>query len=491
VEGGGISLGRAGQTDNAAKVAGDVYVGAQGLFTGNGRVGGSLFSSGLLFPGLSDAPGSALTVDGSVRNDGELRLLVRPGGVANRLLVGQAADLSGTRVSMAGLDGGGPFPYGRFEVLQANAVIGQPVNDSAEALQGVTLLHSFALNTGATSLSAVYDHSTASPRAKALSEGFISGAALLTQGADILAGPGMDSALRAAREARAGSGAQTGIPGLAAFGTVSGGRLRYNTGSHVEMDSLSLMTGLAKNLDAGPGRLTLGAFFEYGNGSYDTYNAFSNAASVHGNGDTYYVGGGILGRFEFARAAQEARSSGVYVEASGRAGETHNEYAGRDLRDARGTQANYESSSPYYGLHLGAGYVWELTDRASLDLYGKYFWTRQEGNSVTLSTNDPVDFDAVASSRLRFGARVAYAVHASVQPYLGAAYEYEFDGVAEASTYGADIAAPSLRGASGIGELGLRLVPSPRLPLSFDLGVQGYTGKREGATGSLQARLEF
>ena len=48
-----------------------------------------------------------------------------------------------------------------------------------------------------------------------------------------------------------------------------------------------------------------------------------------------------------------------------------------------------------------------------------------------------------------------------------------------------------MRGDTGIGELGLLLKPSQTLPLSFDLGVQGYTGKREGVTGSLQARWEF
>ena len=38
---------------------------------------------------------------------------------------------------------------------------------------------------------------------------------------------------------------------------------------------------------------------------------------------------------------------------------------------------------------------------------------------------------------------------------------------------------------------GLTLKPSKDLPLSFDLGVQGYVGKREGVTGSLQIRFEF
>ena len=161
------------------------------------------------------------------------------------------------------------------------------------------------------------------------------------------------------------------------------------------------------------------------------------------------------------------------------------------MRDALGRKADYDSNSAYYGFHAGAGYIWNITDKASLDLYGKYFWTRVTGDSVTLSTGDPVKFKDADSSRLRGGARFAYAVNEYLSPYIGAAYEHEFDGKARATTNGFDIAAPSLRGGTGIGELGLTLKPSKTLPLSFDLGVQGYVGKREGVTGSLQIRYEF
>ena len=87
--------------------------------------------------------------------------------------------------------------------------------------------------------------------------------------------------------------------GFAGFGALSGGSLRYNTGSHLDMNSLSLLTGLSWGIDLAPGRLTLGAFFEYGNGSYDTHNSFTNAASVDGDGNAYYLGGGILARMDF------------------------------------------------------------------------------------------------------------------------------------------------------------------------------------------------
>ena len=127
-------------------------------------------------------------------------------------------------------------------------------------------------------------------------------------------------------------------------------------------------------------------FFEYGNGSYDTYNSFANATDVHSDGDTYRVGGGILARLD-------ARNSGpghVYGEASLRAGSVDNKWRSNDLREnfGLGKRAEYDSSSAYYGLHLGLGYVWQITEPASLDLYSKYFRTRQQGDDVTLVIGD-------------------------------------------------------------------------------------------------------
>ena len=322
----------------------------------------------------------------------------------------------------------------------------------------------------------------ATDQSKALPEGFLGGLALNLQGADLVAGRGMESAVRAS------SGTDDAERhGFAGFGALSGGSLRYNTGSHLDMNSLSLLTGLAWGIDLAPGRLTLGAFFEYGNGSYDTHNSFTNAASVDGDGNAYYPGGGLLARMDFVNTGPGR----FYAEASGRAGKTHNEYDSSDLRDAAGRKADYDSSSPYYGLHFGTGYVWNINDAATLDLYGKYFWTRQQGDSVGLSTGEHLSFDDINSSRLRFGGRFAYILNEHVAPYIGAAWEHEFDGKARATTNGFDIDAPNLHGNTGIGEMGISLTPSADLPLTVDLGVQGYTGKREGVTGSLMVKWEF
>lgn len=413
-------------------------------------------------------PSSLAAGDTVLTTTGEARLSENDGGTGRKATI---------NVGVAG--GAAPLKNGDQVVLiNAGTLTGTPANSTVNS-QGVALRYSFDILTQGNKLLATVTSSSVNPQAKALSEGFIGGMAMTLQGADLAAGKGMESAVQAS------SGAGENV--LAGFGALSGGALRFNTGSHVDMRSLSLLTGLAWGADCTLGHFTVGPFFEYGSGSYNTANSFSNAADVDGNGNTYYLGGGLLARMDFTSTGP----GHFYTEASGRTGSIHNEYDSSDLRDTTGRRAEYDSDAPYYGLHLGAGYIWNINDAASLDLYGKYFWTRLSGDSIRLSTGDPIDFDDVFSSRLRFGSRFAYLVNEYVSPYAGVAWEHEFDGKAHASTNGFSMQAPSMRGDTGIGELGLLFKPSQMLPLSFDLGVQGYTGKREGVAGSLQAKWEF
>ncbi|MDR2604277.1 MAG: autotransporter domain-containing protein [Desulfovibrio sp.] len=340
--------------------------------------------------------------------------------------------------------------------------------------QGATLSYNFLTRLEGNNIIAEVDgNPSASPEAKSLSEGHLSGVALVNQGADLAVDKGIAVAVRNALN-----------PGLQAFGTFGGGSLRYNTGSHVDVDGFSFLAGLGFGAQLAPGRVTLGAFFEYGQGEYNTHNSFASG-SVRGSGDTEYIGGGILGRFDFA----DTGPGHFYAEATGRMGSVTADYSSSQLTDNRGVKASYDTESLYYGLHFGTGYVWNITNAASLDVYGKYLWTHQDGDSIRLSTGDPVKFDDVDSHRLRGGGRFAYAVNEFVSPYIGAAYEHEFDGKAKASTYGYAIDSPDMTGGTGIGEVGLTVKTGSIV--SFDLGAQGYTGAREGVTGSLQLKIEF
>ena len=260
------------------------------------------------------------------------------------------------------------------------------------------------------------------------------------------------------------------------FADITGSRSRYNTGSHVDITGFSLTAGLTKCTRTMPGKMTYGAFFEYGNGG----DLGLYAEGVRGGGKIDHYGGGILARQNFGTA--------FYADGLFRIGGIDSRFHSGDLRDRQGNATRYDSSSAYIGTQFGLGSIRKITARRTLDLYSKYLWTHQNSDRVTLSTGEPVRFESINSHRLRLGGRSNYTVNRRVSTYVGAAWDYEFDGAARATANGFDIAAPSLRGSTGMGELGMSLRATSTMPLAFDLGVQGYTGKREGVAGSLQVR---
>ena len=417
---------------------------------------------------------------------------IRAGNTVLTLTDTAGTDISGAEVGVAVAGGSAPLALGDSVTLLKNESGLKSegyTQTSLTGTQGVSLAYDFTLAATDTALTATVETAPEEPggdspvhvlpQTKALAEGYLAGSLLVRQGGDLIADRGMAYALRAAR----GTGEYTFAP----FGTISGGWSRYDTGSHIDVSSLNLLVGLAKGADLAPGRFTAGLFFEYGNGSYDTWNSFSNAATVKGDGDAWYAGGGLLARMDFA----ETGPGHFYAEASARLGVLNNDYDNDDMRDAFGRRASYDSDSAYYGMHVGAGYVWNFGDKADLDLYARYLWTHQDSDSLHLSTGERMHFDSVDSHRLRLGARLACNANEYVRPYIGAAWEYEFDGKAEATTNGFDIDRPDLKGSTGMGELGITLTPSSTIPVSLDLGVQGYVGRREGVSGTLQLQWKF
>ena len=314
--------------------------------------------------------------------------------------------------------------------------------------------------------------------AKALAEWGLGSQALLNQGQDLVAGQGVTAARAVTEDS----------PDWRAFAALSGGFSRYNTGSHIDLSGGSLLAGLARGFEGELGRLTLGVFFEAGSGNFSTYNSFDSAASVEAEGNSFFYGGGILARLDSPKIGP----GHIYAEVSGRIGQVSSDFASDDLRDTLGRKAEYDDAvSMYYGAHAALGYLWQLNEAFTLDVYGKYLWTRQEEKDLTLSTGDPIHLDAIDSHRVRGGMRLAYVADERVKPYIGAALEHEFAGEARATAYGRAIDSPSLVGSTVMGELGFSLVPVPGVPLSVDFGMQAYAGMREGVTGSVLVKFEF
>jgi outer membrane autotransporter protein len=360
---------------------------------------------------------------------------------------------------------------------------------NGQGMQGLSLLYEFDVFSDTNNLYAKVTSIGDNPQLKSLLEGQTASAAFLGQGAELVAGPGIYNALAAAQSAGAG---------VFFFGTMSGGASRYNSGSHVDVEGFSLMTGFGWNfaLDEGKnGNLLVAPFFEAGWGSYDSYNSFRDFASVKGDGDINSYGGGVLARYD----TPPIGPGKMYVDGSFRVGRLKTDFYSADIRNpSTGENADYETDAPYYGAHIGLGYLWNIGQAdntpLTLDLYTKYFWTLQEGDSVTMA-GESYKFDDINSHRWRTGARLSYNAGldsgAVLTPYIGAAFDYEFGSEAKGTVNGRSLDSPSIKGGTGLGELGLAFKPSADKGMSIDLGVQGYTGKREGVTGSFLVKVEF
>jgi hypothetical protein len=339
---------------------------------------------------------------------------------------------------------------------------------------GATILHEWSVQANGNDLDAKLESTRATPESKSLSEGYLSGTSFLSQGADFLLGKGLAAARTAVAE-----GSQNRPEVFAALGY---GKIHTQTGSSVAVKGYNLVTGLALGKRLDTANLTAALFFEYGNGDYNRYNNFSTG-KVQGRGDTGYKGIGILARSDF--------SNGYHVEGSLRGGKVDSDYRSNELVDNQGRRASYDTKTGYFGAHIGGGKRWTLNEQDNIEAYAQGIWTRQSGESARLSTGERLKFDEIDSKRLRIGTRYTHAMSGTLKAYAGIAYEREYGGEAKATTQGHRIDAPTLKGNTGIGEIGITSTPTAGKPLYLDFGIQGYAGKREGVTGSLRVNYFF
>ena len=269
--------------------------------------------------------------------------------------------------------------------------------------------------------------------------------------------------------------------GIKTFAAVQGNRSKYDVNSDIKINGWSTIVG-AGNAEkfSGGDEFAWGVFYENGSGNYRTYNEF-NDEFFRGDGSLVYNGGGVAARYENAH--------GVYTESSLRAGMLKSEMDNA-LHDGSGAEYGYDSSSAYYGAHIGIGQVIQLSDDSSVDVYGKFFHTYTEGDNFSVG-NDKFEFDSINSDRLRIGARVTTNKENKFRTYYGLAYEYEFNGRAGMRAAGMEVPEQSLRGSSYMAEAGLNYQPSADSPWSFDLNMRGYAGERQGASFNVQATYTF
>ena len=291
---------------------------------------------------------------------------------------------------------------------------------------------------------------------------------MLNLGHDLLTTAGYENAALAVDGEEEGS--------VNPFITMSANNQKLDTGSHVDLKAWNMNLGFAKKINNNSGKLIIVPVIEYGRGSYDSY--LDNG--THGDGDAHFWGAGLM--------AKQLNDDGLYYEGSLRAGRMSTDY-----QSAVAGGIKYDSDATYYAAHLGMGKVVQLNDKDTLDYYGKLFYTRQQGDKVTVGTGATYDFDATTSLRTRLGARYTHQLSEKNAFYAGLAWQHEFDGESNAivaTTLGsASAPAPSMKGDTGIMELGWRVNNSDKFELG--LGVNGSVGKQKGVGFNLSLNFSF
>ena len=303
---------------------------------------------------------------------------------------------------------------------------------------------------------------------------------MINAGADLLVSQGMANAADAAAAERT-EGDAAAAPragGFAPFAAVSIGKLRAESGSHVDTKGLGLNLGFAKEIENKSGKLLVGPVVEYGHGSYDSYQD----NGITADGKSSYWGIGVI--------AKQTNHNGFYYEGSIRAGRTKSDYGSDNVKP--GTHVSYDSSATYWAAHLGVGKLADIGHDNTLDYYGKYFYSHTGSDSTYLNgANETANFDAVNSHRIRLGARLTHALNEKNKIYGGLAWQYEFKGDARATySVSGEAPSPSVKGSSGMIELGWQVKPG-KSPMTIDLGVTGWVGKQRGITANLQANWTF
>lgn len=382
------------------------------------------------------------------------------------------ADLDGTKVNVKTLAKGTVYHEGdRVTLLNSqNAITGNVENigvDDDIVQAGVAQeLTVSASQSDANNIDLTVTSVKLSEQTNLVAETRAASVGLLNQGTDLIA----DSINTISRD---------GKYGVKTFAAVYGNRSKYDVADDVKINGWSTIVGVGAENEHNGGDFSWGVFYENGSGNYRTYNGFDNEL-FRGDGSIVYNGGGIAVRYE--------NSHGVYTEGSLRAGMLKNE-ADNALFCGE-TGYGYETESAYYGAHIGVGKIWQLGDNSELDVYGKFFHTYVEGDTVHIA-QDKFDLDSINSDRLRIGARITNNKENKFSTYYGLAYEYEFNGDADMRAAGMKAPTQSLQGSSVMAEIGLNYQPTPNSPWSFDLNMRGYTGERQGGSFNVQATYTF
>ena len=242
--------------------------------------------------------------------------------------------------------------------------------------------------------------------------------------------------------------------------------LRYKTGSGFDLDSGLVQAGAWKKFTDD---WVLGFFAKYATGSYDTF-------PIKVSGDANAGGGGLMTSLRYSDTGR--------LELSAEVGYMDMDFNSSELLSA------FDSNGMYYGA--SAGFVENLIQ--DLDLFANIQWYRKASEDISDSLDQKIQFSAMQSLALRFGADYVFRSLdlGGLTPSLGVSGLYEFDGKSTVSVDGMSNDDASMKGMSGRGEFSLIYQNHDSfLPLYTVMTVFGQVGKREGFGGEVNISFQF
>ena len=267
------------------------------------------------------------------------------------------------------------------------------------------------------------------------------------------------------------------------FAVMNGADVKYESSGKLTVRGMNFLAGAGTSVATDSGIARVNFFAETGRGEFDdTMRLAGLKRRVDGTMTYYGVG----------TSARYLLENGFYTEGSLRVGRYEND-VDHGLVGADGLSHGYQTRSLYAAAHAGLGRIFPLTADVKLEVFGKYFFTYLPSDTARVKDSDgttTLRFESVDNHRVRTGARL-YAPAGDWQGYLGAAFEYDFTETLRNEANGVEIrGGESIRGATGLGEAGLRHAKAGS-PWLFDVRLRGYCGKREGASLKLQAEYGF
>ena len=270
-----------------------------------------------------------------------------------------------------------------------------------------------------------------------------------------------------------------GSPTYIPFFAMSHGSTRYKN-SNVDISGTHLIGGFSRKFESKNHRTFIAPMIEYGRGNFDSHLS----SGEHGTGNSQYLGGGIVFRSQM--------SNGVFYDGSIRAGRIKNDFESADFGvNGYNVYEKFHSNSPYIGAHFGIGRTVKRGDKESFTYYGKLLFSHTASDDIEISSGEDFHLSHVNSERIKIGIRDSYEISTKNKIYAGLAFQYEFGGASYAEHDGLRYDAPSIRGSSGIFEIGWIIKPYGDDNLSLDLSGTGTFGKQRGLSGRCGLNWNF